>query len=204
MICTIGVAPLYGSFTYLVYNAQGLNILSNTKLTVFGRMPGILIVLALALAVFLVYSYLMVAGKRSKILANNQQVGVNIGINEKEEHPADVSDVRDPAGVCRCNTWLQPTWSPLSQRWIQPVPFLLISFRLTWGCLSEQPVWMRSGSCLLPWEWRFSTMALSCIGLGAGGANRLILGFSCSASTALMAQKDRLKEILKKKSNASA
>ncbi len=82
MICTIGAALLYESITYLVFRAQGLNMMSNTKLTIFGRMPYILIVLAVALAVFVGYSYFTVSGKRAKLLANNQQAAVNIGVKE--------------------------------------------------------------------------------------------------------------------------
>lgn len=83
MICTIGVALLYESITYLVFDARGLNIMSDTHITMFGKMPGIIVVLVIAVGVFFVYNYLLVDGKRSKLLSNNQQAAVNIGVKEK-------------------------------------------------------------------------------------------------------------------------
>ncbi len=84
IICTIGIALIYESLTYLVFDAKGLNIMSNTALTVFGRMPYILIVMILAILVFVFFCNFTGTGKKAKILANNQQAGVNIGISENK------------------------------------------------------------------------------------------------------------------------
>ena len=203
MICTIGVALLYESFTYLVFNAQGLNILSNTRLTIFGRMPGILIVLAIALAVFLIYSYLMVPGKRSKILANNQQVGVNIGINEKRNilqtflmcgillgcaaaiH-GSTNMVAPQSGLDTANTLFANI-----------IPAYMGMFVGAASVDALGVVFASLGMAILNY-------GLSCIGLGAGGSQQIILGFFMLGFYALMAQKDRLKEIMRKKHRVSA
>ena len=203
MICTIGVALLYESFTYLVYNAQGLNILSNTKLTVFGRMPGILIVLALALAVFLVYSYLMVAGKRSKILANNQQVGVNIGINEKKNILQTFlmcGILLGCAAAIHGSTNMVTPQSGLDTAGTLFANIIPAYMGMFVGAASVDAlgvVFASLGMAILNY-------GLSCIGLGAGGSQQIILGFFMLGFYALMAQKDRLKEVVKKKSSASA
>lgn len=81
-ICTIGVALLFESITYMVYDGEGINMLSVERLTMWGKMPYILILLVVCVAVFIVYNYLTVAGKRSKVLANNQQAAVNVGVKE--------------------------------------------------------------------------------------------------------------------------
>jgi ribose transport system permease protein len=84
IICSIGVALVYESITYLIFDARGVSMMSNTKLTIFGRMPYILVVLAVAAIVFIGFSNFTVAGKQAKVLQNNQQAGVNIGIKERK------------------------------------------------------------------------------------------------------------------------
>lgn len=195
MICTIGVALLYESFTYLVFNAQGLNILSNTKLTVFGRMPGILVTLAIALGTFLVYSYLTVPGKRAKVLSNNQQVGVNIGINEKKNilqtflmcgvllgcaaaiH-GSTNMVAPQSGLDTANTLFSNI-----------IPAYMGMFVGAASVDALGVLFASLGMAILNY-------GLSCIGLGAGGSQQIILGFFMLGFYAFMAQKDKIVESL--------
>ncbi len=81
-ICTIGVALLFESITYMVYDGEGANILSVEQITYWGKMPYILFLLAICTIAFIIYNYFTVAGKRSKALANNQQAAVNVGVKE--------------------------------------------------------------------------------------------------------------------------
>jgi ribose transport system permease protein len=82
IICTIGITLLYESLTYLVFDAGGLSIMSRPSLAMFGNIPGIYFPFLLAVLAFIFYSYITVAGRRGKLLANNQKAAVNIGIRE--------------------------------------------------------------------------------------------------------------------------
>ena len=203
MICTIGVALLYESFTYLVFNAQGLNILSNTKLTTYGRLPGILVVLAIALAVFLVYSYLTVPGKRSKILANNQQVGVNIGINEKRNIIQTFlmcGVLLGCAAAIHGSTTMVAPQSGLDTAntlFANIIPAYMGMFVGAASIDALGVLFASMGMAILNY-------GLSCIKLGAGGSQQIILGCFMLGFYALMAQKDRLKAQFGKKQDQEA
>lgn len=86
IICTIGMTFLYESLTYIVFGGSGLRAFySNYSLAFFGRMPGIFIPAVLAIIIFVIYNYFTISGRRSKVLANNQLSGVNVGINENKD-----------------------------------------------------------------------------------------------------------------------
>lgn len=86
IITTIGMTLLYESLTYILFGGEGIrSFFSNAKLAVFGRVPGVFLPAALAIAAFVVYNYFTTAGRRAKILSNNQAAGVNIGINENKD-----------------------------------------------------------------------------------------------------------------------
>lgn len=84
VITTIGFAMLYESITRLIYGGRGINIVSNMTLRIFSSYPYALIPLAIAIAIYAFYSYCTVSGKQSRLLANNQQAAVNIGVKEKK------------------------------------------------------------------------------------------------------------------------
>ena len=84
VITTIGFAMLYESVTCLIYGSRGINIVSNMTLRLFSTYPYVLIPLVLAIAIYAFYSYCTVSGKQARLLANNQQAAVNIGIKEKK------------------------------------------------------------------------------------------------------------------------
>lgn len=86
IICTIGMTLLYESLTYILFGGNGImGFFYEAKVSVFGRIPGIFIPAVIAIALFVIYTYFTTAGRRGKILANNQSAGVNIGINEKKD-----------------------------------------------------------------------------------------------------------------------
>ena len=175
MICTIGMALLYESITYLVYDAQGLNMMSFTSLTYFGRMPGILIVLALAVAVFLIYCYLTVPGRRAKLLAGNQQASVNIGIEEKK----NVLQTFFMCGIllgCAgaifgSNNTVHPqaSLSTAGTLFANIIPAYMGVFV---GAVSIDAL----GVVLASLGMAILNYGLSCIGLGAGGWQQIIVG----------------------------
>ena len=84
VITTIGFAMLYESVTCLIYGGRGINIVSNMSLRKFSAYPAVLVPLLIAIAIYAFYSYCTVSGKQARLLANNQQAAVNIGIKEKK------------------------------------------------------------------------------------------------------------------------
>ncbi len=193
MICTIGVALLYESFTYLVYDAEGLNMMSNTKLTVFGRMPCILIVLALAVTVFLVYCYLTVPGKRAKLLSNNQQAGVNIGIRENRNVLQTFFMcgllLGCAAAIYGSNNTVAPQagLSTANTLFSNIIPAYMGIFV---GAVSVDAL----GVVLASMGMAILNYGLSCIGLGSGGWQSIIIGTFMLAFYTLTAQWPRWKE----------
>ena len=175
MICTIGVALLYESVTYLIYNAQGLNMLSNTKMTIFGRMPYILIVLAIALIVFVGYSYFTVSGKRAKLLANNQQAAVNIGVKENKNviQTFIVCGVLlgCAAAIYGSNNTVAPQsgLSTAGTLFSNIIPAFMGVFV---GAASVDAV----GVVVAAFGMEILNYGLSCLGYGAGGWQQIIVG----------------------------
>ncbi|MCR5138069.1 MAG: hypothetical protein K6C12_13465 [Oscillospiraceae bacterium] len=187
MICTIGMALVYESVTYLVFDAKGLNMMSNTKLTAFGRMPLILVPILLALAIFLVYCYLTVPGQRSKLLSNNQQSAVNIGVKEAR-------NVLQTFFVCGLLLGLASTiygsnntvapqagLSTANTLFANIIPAYMGLFI---GALSTDAI----GVLLASLGMAILNYGLSCIGLGSGGWQSIIVGVFMLAFYTLMAQ----------------
>ena len=202
MICTIGVALLYESITYLVFDAQGLNMMSNTKLTVFGRMPYILIVLAIAVGIFVVYSYFTVAGRRAKLLANNQQAAVNIGVKE-------VKNVIQTFIVCGVllgcaaaiygsNNTVAPQsgLSTADTLFANIIPAFMGVFV---GAASVDAV----GVVVAAFGMEILNYGLSCLGYGAGGWQQIIVGTFMLLFYSFTAQWPRIQAARAKKARMS-
>lgn len=83
IICTVALTLLYESMTLIIGGGEGANIISNTSLNLFGRMPVVIIVLVAAMLFYHFIITYTIAGRRARLLGNGQQVAVNIGINEK-------------------------------------------------------------------------------------------------------------------------
>ena len=83
IIATIGMALLYEAITTLIYNGAGINLVSNMQLKVFSSYPLALFPFIGGLITYIIYSHFTITGKQAMLLAHNQQVAVNIGINEK-------------------------------------------------------------------------------------------------------------------------
>lgn len=84
VITTIGFAMLYEAVTCLIYNGRGINLVSNMTLRLFSAYPYVLLPMIVAIAIYAFYSYCTVSGKQARLLANNQQAAVNIGVREKK------------------------------------------------------------------------------------------------------------------------
>lgn len=83
VIATIGVTLLYESLTYLVCGGSGVSsVFQNYDLAVFGRAPLSGIPVLISLIAFVIFDQFTAAGRKGKVLKNNQTAGVNIGIKE--------------------------------------------------------------------------------------------------------------------------
>lgn len=83
-ICTIMLAMVYESLTFVLAGGNGVNIFSDQSLNGWGRPPLTIVVL-----IFVVVFYQFVLsktpfGRKAKLLRFGQQVAVNIGIDEKK------------------------------------------------------------------------------------------------------------------------
>lgn len=83
IIVSLGMALVYESITAVAYDGRGVNLTANSVLKQFSAFPLALIPLVASILIYAFFSYLSVTGRQSQVLANNQQAGVNIGINEK-------------------------------------------------------------------------------------------------------------------------
>ncbi|MBN2221981.1 MAG: hypothetical protein JW708_07180 [Vallitaleaceae bacterium] len=84
VIATIGMALFLEAVSCLIYGGKGINLVANMKLKVFSTYPMALVPMLLALLLYVYYSSFTISGKRSLLLANNQQAAVNIGIRENK------------------------------------------------------------------------------------------------------------------------
>ncbi len=84
VITTIGFAMLYEAITCLIFQGRGINLVSNMTLRLFSKYPYVLAPMLLGIGIYAFYSYCTVTGKQAKLLANNQQAALNIGIKEKK------------------------------------------------------------------------------------------------------------------------
>ena len=83
VIATIGVTLLFESLTYIVCGGAGIStVYQNSHMAIFGRAPYAIIPVVISVVAFVIFDRYTVAGRKGKILARNQSAGVNIGIKE--------------------------------------------------------------------------------------------------------------------------
>ena len=82
--CIRGMALLYESITAVVFEGRGVNLTANSTLKSLTLFPLVLIPLVMSIFIYAIFTYWSVTGRQAQILANNQQAGVNIGINEQK------------------------------------------------------------------------------------------------------------------------
>lgn len=208
IICTIGMTLLYESLTYLVVGGEGIRgFFSTAKLAVFGRVPGIFIPTALAIAVFYIYSNLTTAGRKGKILANNQSAGVNIGISEKKNVFASYLATGFIIGFAAIIYISQNDVNPQSGLATSGILFSYIVpvFMGTFIGIASNDV---IGIAIAAIGMEIMNYGLNCLNLGAGGWQQIILGMFVLGFYAFSAQSYKITNFFqnltsKKKSLAS-
>ncbi len=71
IICTIAVTLIYESLTYVLFDAEGLSVISRTEMVMFAKVPFIFIPLLIALGLFVFFTYFTAEGRRAKLLSGN-------------------------------------------------------------------------------------------------------------------------------------
>lgn len=84
IICTIGMALIYEAMTLLVCGGNGVDIISNSSMNVFGRLPLGLIILISSILIYYIVINKTTLGRRGQLLRRGQSIAVNIGIKEKK------------------------------------------------------------------------------------------------------------------------
>jgi ribose transport system permease protein len=176
IICTIGMTLFYESMTYLVFNGEGVRgFFSNAKLAIFERVPGVFIPALLAIVVFFIYSNLTTAGRKGKILANNQQAGVNIGINEQKNVFASYLATGIIIGLAAIIYISQNDVPPQSGLVTSGILFSYIVpvFMGTFIGLASNDV---IGIAIAAIGMEIMNYGLNCLNLGSGGWQQIIFG----------------------------
>lgn len=192
IICTIGVTLLYESLTYLVFGGQGIRIFySQAHTSVFGRIPGVLIPTALAVAAFVVFTYFTAAGRKGKVLSNNQRAGVNIGIDEKRNVFVTYIFTGIIIGLAAIVYVSQNEVTPQSGLATSSIMFSYIVpvFMGTFIGLASCDV---VGIAIAAVGMEIMNYGLNCLNLGAGGWQQIIMGIFVLGFYTFSAQSDRI------------
>lgn len=84
IICSIMMALIYEALTLVMAGGNGVNIISNQAMNMWGKVPATIYILIFT---FVLYQFVLSKtpfGKKAKLLKFGQQVSVNIGIDEKK------------------------------------------------------------------------------------------------------------------------
>ena len=85
IIATIGAAILFEAVTLMVNSGRGVSISATEALNVLGKNVPMCFALTAACAiVYFIFNNLTITGQHAKLLSNNQNAAVNIGINERK------------------------------------------------------------------------------------------------------------------------
>lgn len=195
IICTIGMTLLYESLTYLVFGGQGVRAFYSTvNISVFGRLPGILLPTCIAVAMFVIFTYFTAAGRKGKILANNQSAGVNIGINEKKNIFISYVFTGVILGMAAIVYVSQNTVTPQSSLATSGIMFSYIVpvFMGTFIGMASCDV---IGIIMAAIGMEILNYGLNCLNLGAGGWQQIIMGVFVLGFYAFSAQIDSIEKL---------
>lgn len=202
IICTIGMTLLYESLTYLVSGGQGVRIFySQAHTSIFGRIPGVLIPTALAVAAFVVFTYFTAAGRKGKVLSNNQRAGVNIGIDEKKNVFVTYVFTGIIIGFAAIVYVSQHEVAPQSGLATSGIMFSYIVpvFMGTFIGLASCDV---IGIAIAAIGMEIMNYGLNCLNLGAGGWQQIIMGIFVLGFYAFSAQTDKIQAFMEKRKKA--
>lgn len=205
IICTVALTPFYESITMIVGGGQGVNIIGNASLNIFGRMPVAIIILITAVCIYHFVTTYTVMAKQSKLLKNGQSIAVSIGIKEKRNvYIAYIFSgiIFGLAGVVYAAQNAIETQSNLSTAsvlfsYIVPV---FIGFFL--GNYSIEVIGIFMGSITI----QFMNYGLNTMGYGQGGWDNILFGIFMMSFWIITVKIDSFKKLFtpkRKLNNAS-
>ncbi len=195
IICTIALTLVYESLTYLLFDAEGLNVISSSGMVLFGRSPYIFIPLLLALAVFVFFTYFTSEGRRAKLLSGNQKVAVSIGIKENKNVLITYIVCGVILGLGALIYGSQNIINPQSNLSTSSILFSYIVpvfIGMFIGSVSVDAI----GVVVAALGMEFLNYGLDCLGVGAGGYQQIIFGMFMLAFYAFSAQAGNIKKLL--------
>lgn len=198
IICTIGMTLLYESLTYLVFGGQGIRVFySQQHTSIFGRIPGVFLPTGIAVAAFVIFSYFTAAGRKGKVLSNNQRAGVNIGINEKKNVFITYIFSGIIIGLAAIVYVSQNEVTPQSGLATSGIMFSYIVpvFMGTFIGLASCDV---VGIIIAAIGMEIMNYGLNCLNLGAGGWQQIIMGVFVLGFYAFSAQTDKIESFITK------
>lgn len=198
IICTIGMTLLYEALTYLVFGGQGVRAFYSTyTISVFGRVPGIFLPTTIAVAVFTIFTYFTSAGRKGKILSNNQSAGVNIGIDEKKNIFVSYIFTGVILGMAAIIYVSQNAVTPQSSLATSSILFSYIVpvFMGTFIGLASCDV---VGIIIAAIGMEIMNYGLNCLNLGAGGWQQIIMGIFVLGFYTFSAQIDTIQGLAAK------
>lgn len=204
IICTIGMTLLYESLTYLVFGGQGIRTFySQAETSIFGMLPGILLPTSLAVVTFVIFTYFTAAGRKGKMLSNNQRAGVNIGIDEKKNVFVTYIFSGIIIGLAAIIYVSQTEAKPQSGLATSGILFSYIVpvFMGTFIGLASCDV---VGIIIAAIGMEIMNYGLNCLNLGAGGWQQIIMGIFVFGFYAFSAQSGRIMETVNKIKNKKA
>lgn len=198
VIATIGVTLLYESMTYLVFDGGGITAFYQSgKLSVFGHLPFVFIPTLLAMGLFLLFTNKTVAGRKGKILANNQAAGVNIGIYEQENVSRTYLFSGIIVGLAALIYVSQNPVYPQSQLSTAGIMFSYIVpvyMGMFIGLASNDVI----GIAIAAIGMQILNYGLNCMNLGDGGWQQIIMGVFVMCFYTLSAQLNNIKALCRK------
>lgn len=205
IIATIGMTLFYESLTYLVAGGGGISVYyQNASLAVFGRLPLIFVPTIIAVIVYLVFDSYTTAGRKGKILANNQSAGVNIGIDEKKNVFITYIFVGVIIGLAATIYVSQNNVTPQSGLSTSNVMFTYI-VPVFMGMIISMPTKNDViGISMASVALGFMNYGLNCMNLGAGGWQQIIFGVFVMCFYSLSGQLGNIQRFLNKRKTAKA
>ena len=197
IICTIAVTLIYESMTYVLFDAEGLSIISRTDMVMFAKVPFIFIPLLIALGLFVFFTYFTSEGRRAKLLSGNQKVAVNIGIKENKNVLITYIVCGVILGLGALVYGSQQIIKPQSNLSTSSILFSYIVpvfIGMFIGTASIDAV----GVVVAALGMEFLNYGLDCLGVGAGGYQQIIFGMFMLGFYAFSAQSGNIKKFFGK------
>ena len=197
IICTIAVTLIYESLTYVLFDAEGLSVISRTEMVMFAKVPFIIIPLLIALGLFVFFTYFTAEGRRAKLLSGNQRVAVNIGIKENKNVLITYIVCGVILGLGALVYGSQQIIKPQSNLSTSSILFSYIVpvfIGMFIGTASIDAV----GVVVAALGMEFLNYGLDCLGVGAGGYQQIIFGMFMLGFYAFSAQSGNIKKFFGK------